>query len=43
MSRFEFIQACVEPWPTQALCHVLGVGYAGYYQRRSRAQPPPAP
>ena len=43
MSRYQFIQACVEPWPVQVLCRVLSVSCAGYYQWRGRAQPTPAP
>ena len=31
MSRFEFIQACVEPWSVQVLCRVLGISYPGYH------------
>ena len=30
MSRFEFIRACVELWPVQVLCRVLGVSCVGY-------------
>ena len=43
MSHFEFIRACVEPWPAQVLCRGPGVSCAGYYQWRGRAQPTPAP
>ena len=43
MSRYQFIRDCLEPWPVQVLCHVLGVSCAGYYQWRGRAQPTPAP
>ena len=43
MSRFEFIQACVESWPVQVLCRVLGISYPDYYQWHVRAQPTPAP
>ena len=43
MSRYQFIRACVEPWPAQVLCRVLRVSCAGYYQWRGRTQPPSAP
>lgn len=45
MGCYQFIRACVEPWPVQVLCRVLGVSCAGagYYQWRSRAQPTSAP
>ncbi|GAA3932339.1 hypothetical protein GCM10022406_16540 [Hymenobacter algoricola] len=43
MSRFEFIHACVEPWPVQVLCRVLGVSCAGYYQWQGRAPATPTP
>ena len=43
MSRFEFIQAYVEPWPVQVLCRVLGISCADYYHWHVRAQPTPAP
>ena len=43
MSRYQFIRACVEPFPAQVLCRVLRVSCAGYYQWRGRTQRPSAP
>ena len=43
MSRYVFIAACAESWPVQALCRVLGVSSAGYYQWRQRRTAAPAP
>ena len=43
MSRYQFIKDCTEPWPVQALCRVLGVSPAGYYQWRQRTTAVPAP
>ncbi|AMR25520.1 hypothetical protein A0257_22790 (plasmid) [Hymenobacter psoromatis] len=40
MSRYQFIRACVEPWPVQMLCHLLAVSSAGYYQWRKRVPAP---
>jgi|GEM_PF-1249653 len=31
MSRYQFIQACAEPWPVRVLCRLLAVSSAGYY------------
>lgn len=31
-SRDTFVAACIELWPVQLLCQVLGVSPAGYYQ-----------
>ena len=43
MSRYQFIRACVEPWPAQVLCRVLRVSCAGHYQWQGLTQPPSAP
>ena len=42
MSRYQFIQASVEPWPVRVLCRLLVVSSAGYYQWRQRLAPPVA-
>ena len=42
-SHYQFIRACVAPWPVQVFCHVLRVSGAGHYQWRGRAQPAAAP
>ena len=42
MSRYQFIQACTEPWPMRVLCRLLAVSSAGYYQWRQRPAPPVA-
>jgi hypothetical protein len=39
MSRYQFIQACTEPWPVRLLYHLLAVGAAGYYQWHKRPGP----
>ena len=38
MNRYQFIQACTEPWPVQ----LLAVSTAGYYQWRQRPAQPAA-
>ncbi|OGX84167.1 hypothetical protein BEN48_16365 [Hymenobacter glacialis] len=42
MNRYQFIQACTEPWPVQLLCQLLAVSTAGYYQWRQRPAQPAA-
>lgn len=43
MRRYQFIQACTEPWPVQALCRVPAVSAAGYYPWRPRPAAAPVP